>query len=216
MRIRVAGWIVAGLVAMAPQVHAASLNVHGYTLGERVDIRTPGMTSRVNTAELSASLGAEIGKSFCIDIAQTIGIGNHFVEVVEPGVLYGSYEAAYLLQTWHPVLDTLGPEQTAITALQLAIWEVRYEDSDIGYSLANGKFSATASAAATSMAERMLGALPDKSELPTRYPGVHLALSDKVQDQIWIGGRPIPEPGSALLFFAGAIALSMIARRNEC
>ena len=213
MRIRMSSWLVLGLLAaVAPQARGASLDVHGYTLGERVQVHSPVRSGWVNTAELSASLDGVLGVAFCVDLAQTIGIGDHAVTVQALGSLPGTFEAAYLVNTWYPYLGGLGDHATAITALQLAIWEVRYETSG-SYGLGNGLFSvASASGTAIAMAERMLGALPAQIGAT---PGFSIAYSPKVQDQIWMGGgAPIPEPGSALLFFGGALALSMLSRRT--
>jgi hypothetical protein len=97
-------------------------------------------------------------------------------------------------------------------AIQLGIWESKYDDS--GWSLGAGAFRATGLEAATSgFLNQFVAAIPGSASLDARY--VMTLEARGIQDMI-TGDPPaaVPEPGTLGLLAAAAAALALRGRRR--
>jgi hypothetical protein len=203
-----AAWLTAGGAA------AATLNVTTYTLGEQVRIAAGATRGTVNTAEFKVGLDGEEGFSYCVDLAQNIGLGaSTGWSVVSPESNAGVIRAAWLVDHFH----TSAPSRAAITGLQLAIWETLAEaGSSTGYDLYSGAFaleSNGASSAATALARSFLGELA-AADLTGYFTSADWAKHTKYQDQL-VFTNPIPEPSTVLMFALGAALVGVVTSRKQ-
>ena len=210
----------------AGDANAASMTVNGWTLGERVNVRSAGRTGWVNTAELDVTYDGRDGFSYCVDLAQNIGAGTSTGwDTLRADLSDSVLRAAWLVEFARPQFDTLlapGAEasawgatrSTAIAGLQVAIWEVmgdapgHYDLFGGGFSLASGG----ASAGVMNLARDFLGELESRGldEFETRATWARHASR---QDQIVI--NPIPEPSSLILFLAGSSLVGYAVARKR-
>lgn len=202
-RVIALGALVAGLLEARP-VSAASLTVNGWTLGEQVNVQSATRTGWVNTAELDVTTAGFRGFSYCVDLAQNIGIGGSSGwTLADPELAAGVLRAAWLVEYAKPQFETLGiAKATAIAALQVSIWEV-LGDAPGAYDLYSGAFalrSSGASAGVMDLARGFLGAL-GSADLEAFQTSAIWATHGSRQDQIVFA--PIPEPSSLVLFAAG-------------
>lgn len=197
------GALAAGLLEVQA-ASAASLTVNGWTLGEQVNVQSATRNGWVNTAELDVTTGGFRGFSYCVDLAQNIGIGGSSGWTLsDPDLSAGVLRAAWLVEYVKPQFTTLGvAKATAIAALQVSIWEVLAETSG-SYNLYAGGFalrSGGASAGVMNLARGFLGALGD-ADLAAFQTSAIWATHGSRQDQLVF--NPIPEPSSIVLFAAG-------------
>jgi hypothetical protein len=202
-RVFALGALAAGLFEVQ-SASAASLTVNGWTLGEQVNVQSAARTGWVNTAELDVTTAGFRGFSYCVDLAQNIGIGGSSGWTLsDPELAAGVLRAAWLVEFVKPQFETLGvAKTTAIAALQVSIWEVLAEAPG-SYDLYSGGFalsSGGASAGVMDLARGFLGAVGD-ADLATFQTSAIWATHGSRQDQIVV--NPIPEPSSFVLFAAG-------------
>lgn len=219
-----AALLLAGLAA--GPASAASMTVKGWTLGERVSVRSAGRTGWVNTAELDVSFDGRDGFSYCVDLAQNIGAGTSTGwDSLSAELSQGVLRAAWLVEFARPQFETiLAPDadaaawgvtrSTAIAGLQVAIWEVM-GDAPGHYDLYSGGFSLArggASSGVMNLARGFLGELESRGldEFETHATWARHASR---QDQIVI--NPIPEPSSLILFLAGSSLVGFAVARKR-
>jgi hypothetical protein len=216
------------LALAAGQASAASLSVSGYTLGESVSVISGAHTGTVNTAQLDIGIPGDTGFGYCVDLAQSIGVGTTSGwDLRNPALSDSVIRAAWLVDTFQPQLDSLVhpagdafsfavTRQTAIAALQVSIWEVMSETPG-NYDLYSGAFSLAkggASAGVMNLSRQFLGALSG-ADLSSFQTGAIWAVSPTQQDQLFFGHtNPIPEPGTALLYAFGAAIVAFSLRRQ--
>lgn len=204
----------------AGHASAASLTVTGYTLGDYVSVVSPSRNGTVATAELNLSFGGTTGFSYCVDLAQSIGIGTTTGwDALDPATSAQLIRAEWLIDTFHPqfnsLMSTYGvTKQSAIAALQVAVWEVMGETPG-NYDLYSGSFSISkAGAGVLTLSNMMLGELGTANL--TGFDGDATWLQSRTyQDQMFYPRvNPIPEPGTVLLYaFGGLIAAFGLRRR---
>ena len=198
----------------------ATLTVTGYTLGDYVNVVSPGHTGTVATAELNLGFGGTTGYSYCVDLAQSITVGTTTGwDALSAESSSQLIRAAYLVDTFHPQLDSLMStfgvtKQTTIAALQVAVWEVMGEAPG-DYDLGSGSFSITkASASLLSLSNLMLGSLANANLTSFDSDAIWLQ-SRTYQDQMFYPRvNPIPEPGTMLLYGFGALIAAFGLRRK--
>jgi hypothetical protein len=209
------------LALAANGASAASLTVNGYTLGDFVSVVSPGRTGSVATAELNLSFGGSTGFSYCVDLAQSIGVGTTSGwDALDPDLSAQLVRAAWLVDTFHPQFDTLIPtygvtKQTAIAALQVAVWEVMGETPG-NYDLSSGSFSISkAGDGVLTLSNLMLGQLGNANLTGFDADATWLQ-SRTYQDQMFYPRvNPIPEPGTVALYGFGALIAAWSLRRKS-
>ena len=222
LRNSLASTLLCLLAFAAGDASAASLTVNGWTLGESVNVVSAGETGWVNTAQLNLTTGGTSGFSYCVDLAQSIGPGTSTGwELMSPTLSDSVIRAAWLVDTFQPEIatNTLPPtvtKQTAIAALQVAVWEVM-ADAPGNYDLFSGAFSIAAggaSAGVLSLSGDYLNQL-GAADLSNYSTSAIWAVNRNKQDQIFFGQvNPIPEPGTVALYAFGAAIAAFAVRRK--
>jgi len=222
---------VVGMSLCSSAAHALSLSVSGYTLGEDVTIASGAHTGTVDTAELSLSAGGFAGYGYCVDLAQTIGVGTTTGWTLSSSLSDSVTRAAWLVDTFRPEFPSLThsagggygfavTRATEIAALQVAVWEVM-SDAPGHYDLYSGSFALAAGGASDGVMNLARDFLADLSaaDLSTFDPSALWATNPKYQDQLFVftpTTNPIPEPATATLYLfgAGLAALSLRKRHS--
>ena len=199
--------------AGAASASASTLNVTGYTLGEQVRIASGGATGLINTAEFKVELDGQKGYSYCVDLAQTIGLGaTTGWDVSSPEASAAIVRAAWLVDRFHG--DVASNGAAGIAGLQLAIWETLADGPNAN--LFAGAFALQAggaSAGALQLASSYLGQLAN-ADLSSFTTGAVWAVNTRRQDQLFFTA-PIPEPSSIVLFGFGAAIVAEALRRKR-
>lgn len=189
---------------------ALDFTVHGYELGERIQL-TSGRN--VWTAEFKVSLEGVANdiNSFCVDVDTYIGVAtydvNNVLDAYRDPSPTGEAErnfswAGHVMDRYGSRIDSLVDEGTtrtqAITGVQAAIWEGMYEgDIVVADSL---------SAGARNLYDRIL-------QSPFVVDGQALVV-DLNGNQDQIVSAPVPEPSAALIFGLGAVIAGSAAKRR--
>ncbi len=155
------------------------------------------------------SLLAPAFTGFCIDLNQTIQVGNSYTFTASPleaapvpGGGMGSVKANQLRELWgrYQLLTTTGSSTNA-AAFQIAVWEIVF---DSGLDLASGAVQVGGHSATLTLAQGWLNSLNGDV---TKYAGnVYALTSASGQDMI------VPTPGSLALLGLAGLA---IARRRR-
>ena len=213
-----------GLVqaAVAGAASGSTLDVNGWGPGEFVAIAGHGSLA---TAEFGGTLDGFRGFSYGVDVAQSLETGASPDWTILPLDSEALVRAAWLVATFHPEIQTLGwasdgavgtTRETAIAALQVAVWEV-VSDAPGDYSLGSGAFALQAGGASSGvvdLAYAYLGALGNASfeRFTTSSVRVH---HETKQDQLFTGYvQPVSEPGT-LVTCAVGLALAAWAFRGS-
>jgi hypothetical protein len=209
---------LAALLALvgAGPARASTLDVNSYVLGELVQVRSAVRNGPVYASEFQVELGGLSGFSYCVDLAQSLGVGETTGwDVLSPEANAGVIRAAWLVDRFHGTLGSSVSRRTEVTALQIAIWEALL-DAETGFDLATGGFAIVeggASADALSLASSFLGELAG-ADLSVFVTNAQWAVNARRQDQL-VFTNPIPEPSSVLLFGVGAGVVALAVRRKR-
>ncbi len=211
----------------AGRASAASLTVLGYTKGETVDVISAAYTGEVMPVEFKVATGGATGFSYCVDLAQEIGLGTSTGWDLRTSLSDSVVRAAWLVDTFRPSFDSLihpvsddysfaVSKATVIAALQVSVWEVMAE-SPGDYNLYGGAFAIAedgASAGVMNLSRDMLGQLAG-ADLSKFDPDAIWAVSRTRQDQLFVGNvNPIPEPSTVALYAFGAVLVGFALRRK--
>jgi hypothetical protein len=145
--------------------------------------------------------------SYCVDVFQYAGDGS--VTEVSPSTLAHGDLAAWLFETYGPTVT----DGTQAAALQVAIWEVLYENPSNGYDVLHGTFNVTIDGQANQVAQDMLASLPGSH---TPLWSTIVLQSDYYQDLMISGAGgtgAVPEPGTIALLAFGGAAVALRRRR---
>jgi hypothetical protein len=206
--------VALALFAGASAADASTLTVSGYTPGEWVVIASGGARGPVQTAEFKVALDGEEGFSYCVDLAQNIGLGTSTGwDVLSPEANAGVVRAAWLVDRFQGELGSYGVGTRAgIAGLQIAIWETL---ADADGDLYGGAFALEYGGASTSamgLARGFLGEL-SAADLASFATNASWAVNASRQDQL-VFTNPIPEPSSILLFGFGGVLIAAAAARK--
>jgi hypothetical protein len=145
--------------------------------------------------------------AYCVDIFQYAD-GGPVTETSPVGLPHGDL-AAWLFETYAPTVTT----DAQAAALQVAIWEVLYEDPQSGYDVQHGTFRMTGAGEAKQLAQGLLDALPASH---TPAAGTIILASDSHKDlMISSGSAPVPEAGTMALLALGGTTM-ILRRRCAC
>jgi len=228
LRLWLSSTILCLLALPAADASAASLAVTGWTLGESVSVISAAHTGGVATAQLNIATANDSGFGYCVDLAQTIGVGTTTGwDMRSPATSAAIVRAAWLVDTFQPqVTGLLHPaggsfafgvtKETVIAALQVSVWEVISETPG-NYDLYSGEFSLAnggASDGVMNLSREFLGQL-SVADLANYQTSAIWAVSPTRQDQLFFGHtNPIPEPSTLLLYAFGAALVAFSLRRQ--
>ncbi|MAG29274.1 MAG: hypothetical protein CL908_00075 [Deltaproteobacteria bacterium] len=203
--------IAATVLLVAAPAFSLGFTVHGYELGERIEL----MSGRqVWTAQLDVSLEsvADHVAAFCVDLDSHIGIGDYDArDVLAASATSSPADEAPRDFAWaghvmshfgydvDQLIDGGVTRVQAITGVQAAIWDGLY-----GGGIVNAD---SLSMGARSIFEAILD-----SEIDAVGSALVIDLVGN-QDQVISG--PVPEPSAALVFGLGAVVAGGAIRRRQ-
>jgi hypothetical protein len=216
------------LAVAAGDAAGATLAVNGWTSGESVTVISAGRIDSLATAELDTVIDGASGFSYCVDLAQSIGLGgSNGWDLRSPLLSDSVIRAAWLVDEFQPVLDEMThsanddwsfgvTHQTAVAALQVAVWEVMSETAG-DYDLWSGNFAIAeggASDGVMNLSRDFLGALGG-ADLASYQTNALWAVHAGKQDQLFFTQvNPIPEPSTVALYLFGA-AIGAVSLRTK-
>ena len=199
---------------------ASQIEVLDWTLGYQVRYTLedgPGKTAWTAEMRVMVDDFRDVF-AYCVDLKQTISQGTPYQVALEDPRTHNisTLQAAWLLGRYSPGLH-LAPsdysERAAITALQVAIWEVIYDHADLD--LDSGTFVLQNVLASESVVIRQL-ALAYLQSLPPGLSSTGLAFAiisrDPKHQDLVLGAAP--EPGS-LCLTGSALAAGWLLRRRR-
>lgn len=208
----------------APAARADVLQATGFAVGSRtVSLVSPSpfVSRNVNAGAFNLNPPAGV-LVYCIDIFQTIGFGTLYSDyTTTPLAADAQITAARkgeIAQLFHGFYTTSLTDSTNSAAFQLALWEILFETGSTlnvdGGNLANRGVTYARSPntppGVVLVADTWLGELGGFS---TDLGGFTTYRSPRHQDQI--SYRPVPEPPTWALVFAGLGTLAFMARHRQ-
>ena len=226
-------------LAAPVQAETVDITVHSFLRGKDVSFywTETGTNRTVATGEFRLTVDGDAKYGYCIDLNEYLSPPISFTEdVTYASDLSGSYlEIFWIMQNYAPGLGNsqAGYDATELlTAVQIAIWEVRYENygpppsSGVSYDLTAGKWWLQGYVPATDIAPAQYGNNYQKSVdmaeiILTNLTGANIT-ADTFGDFFGIYERggvqdlafgSTPEPASMLLFASALGAGGWIRRR---
>ncbi|MEB2347265.1 MAG: hypothetical protein OZ923_01460 [Comamonadaceae bacterium] len=151
--------------------------------------------------------------SFCVELTEFVQSSATY-KVLKEGDVGGFSAAVYSNLTnlfnkyWNAVTST-----ATSAAMQLAVWEIVYDGSNLD--LSDGSFKVTsAGGGAKGIAQGWLNNLNNPNVADTGNFSVIKLSAKGAQDQVTVGVNTVPLPGAALLFLS-ALGLGGLARRKQ-
>lgn len=199
---------------LAAPALALDFAVHGYDLGERIEL-TSGR--RVWTAEFDVSLDtvADHVNSFCVDLDTYINIAEYEArDVLEASSTASPSDetprdfawAGHVMDGYGSNLDRLVTADVsrdqAITGVQAAIWEGLYGGGVV--------LASSLSEGARTVYDRIMA-----GPGTVRGVGGRSLVVDLVGAQDQIISNPVPEPSAALVFGLGSVLVGHVIRRRS-
>ena len=211
-------------LTFAPAARADVLKVTGFAVGSQtISLVSPSpfVSRDVNAGAFNLNPPAGV-LAYCVDIFQTISFGTLYSDYTTTSLAADAQITAArkgeIAQLFHGFYTTSLTGSTNSAAFQLALWEILYETGSTlnvdGNDLANRGVthakSPTTPAGVVLLADTWLDGLGSFS---TDLGGFTTYRSPEHQDQI--SYRPVPEPPTWALVFAGLGALGFMARRRQ-
>lgn len=202
------------LLLGAASAHADTLELTGYAFGSADSVSVSSPSYSGGAGEFVGTYGSNANPmlnpsfmTYCTDLLQNFAFNTVYTDYVfQTGVSAWGATKANDLGRLVTGYSSAVSDATSSAAFQLAVWEIIYENQ-APYSLADGSFKDTSSAAAT-MATTWLAALPATSAVT-----VDKLLSREHQD--FMVTTPVPEPSTYAMLLAGLASVGFIARRRS-
>jgi len=193
------------VLTLAAASPADVMTYHGVGLNQSVGLHAPGRNVNTKAGQMQITYKDVDYDSYCVDIYVYAGSS----EVVEKpiSVLNNWEQIAYLFENEAPNVST----NLEAASLQVAFWELLYEDGGNPWDAGSGDLYITGNADAVSGANALLAGVPS-SYAPTY---VNLVLDSPCkQDMLIPTDTPVPEPAS-MVVLAGGAALVVVRRRRR-
>lgn len=208
----------------APAARADMIKVTGFAVGSQtVSLVGPSPFGSRDVSAGAFSMNPPVGVlAYCIDIFQTISFGALYSDYTTTSLATDAQITAArkgeIAQLFHGFYTTSLTSSTNSAAFQLALWEILFETGptlsvdggDLANKGATYAKSPTTPPGVVLLADTWLGGLGSFS---TDLGGFTTYRSPEHQDQI--SYRPVPEPPTWALVFAGLGALGFMARRRQ-
>lgn len=217
--------ILAALMCMFTAVtsHAATMDVMNFNYAQQVKIyhQAWGSYQWVSTGEFETLLEQSLDAiAYCVDIFQGVKYGEEWYGLISADQFTQSQqEAAWLLHAYAPGLgNDLTPGyswSTSVAALQVAIWEVIYDES---IDLRDGKFkiSRYTDYGVKNLANTFLASIPTNiSSSSIDFSAIY--SSCRYQDLLngAVASVATPEPASGILFASSLGIMGWWRRRKK-
>lgn len=181
------------------------VDYQGQGLNDSVRIRAPAVDVQTNAGQMLFAYQGLDYTSYCVDIYQTVG--DMFATALSIDTLNNGDKVAYLFETFAGLVDT----NTKAAGLQVAIWEVVFEQDPVPWNAGAGAFYITGNAAALSQADAYLATVPDLYSPQTEIFVLH---SPCKQDLLLPTGNPVPEPATLAILLLGGVGLACRRKRR--
>ncbi len=164
--------------------------------------------------------------TFCIDVFTGVGTSNYMLAPV--GARFGSVakqrQLAGLLSHVDGILASAvdyDARNASAAALQLAVWELVYEPTTTGYSVASGNFYTFGDPTTNNYFVPLWGEANgylsnvESGAWTSKASQVQLLLSESAQSQIFLGAGGVPEPSTWAMMMMGVGAAGAMLRRRK-
>ena len=199
-----------GALLFAGPAAATSFTVHGWELGEKIDLKDG---RSVWTAILDVDIDGEAGVAFCVDLDSYITTSAYNVRaLLDPFTSPSPADetprdfawAGHVMESFGTDVDALVSaaitRAQAITGVQAAIWEGIYGGGIVDVlSISSG---------AQSVFQQIMDTKPG-------VPQGTSVIVDLAGNQGQIVSRPIPEPSAALAFGIGTLLIAGVRGRRR-
>lgn len=206
-------------VKLNAQDTSQGLNIT-WTVGvEKLQI-TSYADNAANPADLpdgGSSLLSGTVAGFCIDFQDLVYPGNTYSVNVDmlkdtpdgplgPMDVLKAGQIAWLLDHNAWGLSMAGADAAA---MQLAIWEIVNEKTEVGYNVLSGNFFSATPGSITTAAQTLLGSVPSYVSSAAGYVGLYSLVK-----QDFVVSVPVPVPGAVLLGMLGLVYAGVKLRRT--
>jgi hypothetical protein len=230
--VKVAAAALLGGVVMSSQ--AATMTLTGWTFGQGHNVAASAPAYNGQGGSFKGFLDGTAIETYCLELTESFRFGtqySNYTKLTAGSYLttlgLGSKEAtlAKLLSYANPIVQSapIDDRDELSTALQLAIWNVRY-DSDMTLTPSSHAAFSDTSSHATQANVFLLGATTQSNILYSLHvlsSGKPIATNDGNQDQlVWESasrgsGGSVPEPASLALALGALGALRFTSRRRQ-
>lgn len=194
-------------ICICPTISSADIMYyHGMGFKQAVKLYAPGQLANNRTlyaGQFKFTYKNENHLAYCVDLDHWVGTSQ--VTEVDPADLNNGELAAYLYGNYSSLVDS----NTDAAILQVAIWEVLYEDQTPYFDVTDGYFNIRHNS--TTEQEIVIGANDLLANMPSSYdiPDDVIVLHSPCKQDVLI-----PEPTTASIICLGGVILSLRRKRS--